>query len=138
MIDFTELLQALIGILTTVITVFLIPWIRSKTTLSQQAWLDALAYTAVTAAEKQFGPGKGQEKLEYVQKELAKYKIKLDAEQLRMYIESAVQSFTRKPLALEVPPVAEMTATLVKGPDIDALVKEAAQALAERAPGQTL
>ena len=52
MIDFTALIEALIGVLATLITYKLIPWIIANTNAKQQLILKTVADTAVYAAEQ--------------------------------------------------------------------------------------
>ena len=70
MIDITPIVNAVIALLAAGVSVFLIPWIKSKTTSEQQALLTATVRTLVYAAEQLYGAGKGAEKLDYVIKEL--------------------------------------------------------------------
>lgn len=65
MINLTPLLQAVIGLLASLITYKLIPWIKANTTQKQQAILDIAVQTAVFAAEQIYGDGHGMEKLDY-------------------------------------------------------------------------
>lgn len=66
MIDLTPILEALIGLVSVLITVKLIPWIKSKTTVEQQVALSTATKIAVYAAEQLYGAGNGDEKLDYV------------------------------------------------------------------------
>ena len=52
MIDITPIITSIIGILSIIITVVLIPLIRSKTTVSQQNALMTAVHIAVFAAEQ--------------------------------------------------------------------------------------
>ena len=70
MIDITPIINAVIALAAAGVTVFLIPWIKSKTTAEQQSLLAATVKTLVYAAEQLYGAGKGAEKLDYVIKEL--------------------------------------------------------------------
>ena len=49
-IDVTRIIIALLGAATTGVITMLIPWVKSRTTTSQQAIIVALARTAVYAA----------------------------------------------------------------------------------------
>ena len=69
-IDITPVINAVIALLAAGVSVFLIPWIKSKTTAEQQALLTATVRTLVYAAEQLYGAGHGAEKLDYVIKEL--------------------------------------------------------------------
>lgn len=66
MIDLTTLINALIALMAAVITAFVIPWIRSKTTAQQRELLESVVRTLVFAAEQLYGAGRGEEKLQYV------------------------------------------------------------------------
>jgi LL-H family phage holin len=95
-IDFTDIIVALIGLLATVITTYLVPFIKSKLTAQQQSTLEAIARTGVYAAEQLFNvPKSGSEKLEYVTNYatqlLTKLGIRVDADRLRAAIEAAVK-----------------------------------------------
>ena len=65
MIDLTPVFQALIALIAALITCWLIPWIKAKTTKQQQENLYAAAKIAVYAAEQIFGPKSGQDKFKY-------------------------------------------------------------------------
>ena len=70
MIDLTPVLLSWIGLLASLITARLIPWLKNRTTLEQQDWMLATVRVLVYAAEQMFGAGQGAAKLEYVQEEL--------------------------------------------------------------------
>lgn len=88
-IDLTPIIQALIGLLATIVTVKVIPWIKAKTTNEQQAMLRAAVKTAVFAAEQLYGAGNGENKLEYVCEMLRNQGYEVD----RVKIEAAVGEF---------------------------------------------
>ena len=61
-IDLTQLIIALIGILMSMLTSVLIPYIKSKTSADQQSQIQIWANAAVQAAEQLFqGTGRGKE-----------------------------------------------------------------------------
>lgn len=66
MIDLTTLANALIALVAAVITAFVTPWIRSKTTAQQRTLLESVVKTLVFAAEQLYGAGNGADKLQYV------------------------------------------------------------------------
>lgn len=70
MIDLTPILQAVIALAAALITAFVIPWIKSKTTLEQRELLLSVITSLVYAAEQIYGAGKGKEKLAYVVEQL--------------------------------------------------------------------
>ena len=66
-IDITPVVNAVIALAATVVSVFLIPWIKSKTTAQQRSELVAWAKIGVAAAEQIYvGQGRGDEKKQYV------------------------------------------------------------------------
>lgn len=90
MIDLTDIIQAAIALIVALITYKVIPWIKAKTTESQQAVLMATVRTLVYAAEQLYGAGKGDEKLQYVKQKLEEkgFDVDIDA------IEAAVKEIT--------------------------------------------
>lgn len=90
MIDLTDIIQAVIALIVALITYKVIPWIKAKTTESQQAVLMATVRTLVYAAEQLYGAGKGDEKLQYVKQKLEEkgFDVDIDA------IEAAVKEIT--------------------------------------------
>ena len=85
-IDLTPIFQAIIALLAALVTYKLIPWIKARTTESQQALLSATVRTLVYAAEQLYGAGEGSKKLDYVVGELEKRGFTAD----RAEIEAAV------------------------------------------------
>jgi hypothetical protein len=79
MIDLTPLLQAVIALLASIITLKVIPWIKARTTAQQQALLRSTTEILVRASEQLYGSGKGQDKLQYVQDELARRGYQVDS-----------------------------------------------------------
>lgn len=91
-IDLTQIAEAIITILFAVISLYLIPWIKSRTTASQQEYIRAAAHVAVYAAEKFWGAGHGDEKLEYATKVLKEdYGITLNLNKLEAVIDAAIK-----------------------------------------------
>lgn len=91
MIDLTPLVNALIMVLAVLITVYLIPWIKSQTTEKQREEINAWVKIAVQAAEQLYkGAGKGEEKKAYVLDYLNKKGFTIDTESIDKMIEAAV------------------------------------------------
>lgn len=91
-IDLTPLAEILISLLAVLITTYLIPWIKARTTAAQQEYIRAAAHVAVYAAEKFWGAGHGDEKLEYAMKVLKKdYGITLNLNKLEAVIDAAIK-----------------------------------------------
>ena len=66
-IDITPIANAAIALIAAVVSVYLIPWIKSKTTNEQRKQFVAWVKIAVSAAEQIYnGPGRGEEKKQYV------------------------------------------------------------------------
>lgn len=92
MIDITQIATALILILSAVITVVLIPLIRSKTTVSQQNALITAVHIAVYAAEQMYQAAKsGAEKKSYVLKYLNEHGITYNEDTINAAIEAEVR-----------------------------------------------
>lgn len=64
-IDITQIVVAIIGLLSALITYRLIPWIKANTNEKQQAMIKAAVQTAVFAAEQIYGAGEGDKKFDY-------------------------------------------------------------------------
>ena len=91
-IDLTPLAEILISLLAVVITTYLIPWIKARTTQSQQEYIRAAAHVAVYAAEKFYGAGNGEKKLEYAEKVLREdYGVVLNLNKLEAVIDSVIK-----------------------------------------------
>ena len=90
MIDLTDIIQAAIALIVALITYKVIPWIKAKTTESQQAVLMATVRTLVYAAEQLYGAGKGKEKFTYVRQKLQEKGFDVDVDA----IEAAVKEIT--------------------------------------------
>lgn len=105
MFDFTPLVEALIGLAATAITVFLIPWLRER--FGNEKLAKALTWVeiGVDAAEKVYGAGKGDEKLAYVEEFLASKNIKLDMDTLKAMVNAEIKKLelaeAKSPAAVE-------------------------------------
>lgn len=89
-VDLTPILQALIALLASLVTLKVIPWIQARTTAQQQEMLRAAVSVAVYAAEQLYGASSGKEKLMYVKGQLAKKGYHVDIDE----IEAAVRDLT--------------------------------------------
>ena len=90
MIDLTPIFKAVILLIAALITYKLIPWIKARTTETQQANLAALAKIAVYAAEQLYGAGQGDKKLDYARNVLISAGFDVNTDILRAAIENAV------------------------------------------------
>lgn len=91
MIDLTPIFQGLLALAVTVVSVLILPYIKTKTTVSQRQELCSWVAIAVAAAEQVYtGSGRGPEKKAYVLDWLKKKGFTVDADTLDALIESAV------------------------------------------------
>lgn len=90
MIDLTPILETIIALIAALVTYKLIPWLKARTTESQQAILMATVRTLVYAAEQLYGAGKGKEKFTYVRQKLQEKGFDVDVDA----IEAAVEEIT--------------------------------------------
>ena len=94
-IDYTELLQAIIALLATLITTFLIPFIKKKLSAEKVEELRKWVGVAVKAAEQLYGSKTGQQKKEYVISFLISKGINFDVDEVTALIESEVYKLTQ-------------------------------------------
>lgn len=102
-IDITQIVVALIGLLSAIITGFLVPWIKSKIGLNndklsenQAALLKMAIETAVRAAEQLYYSDEGQKKKAYVLGLLANQGFDVNSAALDAAVESAVYEIHRE------------------------------------------
>ena len=90
-IDLTSIANAVIALIAEIITAFVIPWIRSKTTAAQFEKIKMWVTVAVEAAEQLYvGSGRGAEKKAYVVQFLQEKGFTLDPDSLDKLSEAAV------------------------------------------------
>ena len=90
-IDMTQVIVALIGLVGVILSSWLIPLLRSKTT--EQKWANAMFWVrlAVKSAEQIYNQqGWREKKKKYVEEFLKEHNIKLDDQQVDVAIEAAV------------------------------------------------
>lgn len=104
MIDLTPILQAVLALLAALITYKLIPWIKTKTTREQQELLLSVTSVLVFAAEQLYGAGRGEEKLDYVVRELETRGFTAD----RAAIEAVVRDYADKLTSKKLEPPDEV------------------------------
>lgn len=91
--DATPIIEAGLTLIAAVITAFIVPYIKSKTSEAQQKKLTALVEIAVMAAEQIFREtGMGKQKKAYVLNWLSERGVTVDESKLDALIESAVYS----------------------------------------------
>lgn len=92
-IDITQIVVALIGLVSLIITCVVVPWIKSKVTGEQWDIIMRYAVAGVQAAEILIGAGNGEEKLkwvtEYIEAQCKAHGIKIDMQTIRVAIENA-------------------------------------------------
>lgn len=91
MTDITPLVLVVLDVVAIVITAYLIPWLKARTTEQQQQELSAWVKIAVQAAEQIYkGSGLGSTKKQYVVNFLAAKGLIVDVDAIENMIESAV------------------------------------------------
>ena len=89
--DYTKIIEAIITLLVALITIFVIPYIKSRLSADELAEIMKWVKIAVEAAEMIYKEsGMGKEKKKFVEDFLTEHGIKVDIEQLDALIESAV------------------------------------------------
>ena len=96
-IDLTPIILAIIALICALISVFIIPWLKSqislnndKLTENQKILLKLAVTTAVKAAEQLYNSGEGKAKKEYVIKYLESQGYKVNEPAIDAAIEEAV------------------------------------------------
>ena len=91
MVDLTPIITAVLTLIFSLITAFLIPYIKTKVSAEQFATIKLWVQVAVQAAEMLYvGSGRGEEKKKYVIEFLNSKGFTLNAEEIENLIESAV------------------------------------------------
>lgn len=91
MVDLTPIITAVLTLIFSLITAFLIPYIKTKVSAEQFATIKLWVQVAVQAAEILYvGSGRGEEKKKYVIEFLNSKGFTLNAEEIENLIESAV------------------------------------------------
>lgn len=89
--DITPLIDTIFTLIALAVTIFVIPYFRSKTNAQQQEEVNAWVRIAVDAAEQIYrGSGRGAEKKAYVLAFLEEHGITMDSEKVNALIEAAV------------------------------------------------
>ena len=102
MIDITPIVNAAIALIAAAVSVFLIPWIKSKTTDAQRKELVEWVKIGDAAAEQLYkGQGRGEEKKQYVLDFLKQKGFTVDEESVNAAIEAAVSQLNGGALVIE-------------------------------------
>jgi len=88
--DITKIIEAVAVLIAAVMSAFVIPLIKSKTTEGQQKQINEWVKIAVVAAEQLRNSGKIKDKKEYVLEFLADNGITVEEESVNALIEAAV------------------------------------------------
>ncbi len=100
-IDITTIVNAVIALIAAIISAFVIPWIRSKTTAQQREDLIAWVKIAVSAAEQLFkGDKRGEEKKQYVLDFLKKNGFSVNEDAVNAAIEAAVKQLNSEGIVI--------------------------------------
>ena len=93
MINWTEIILAIIGLVGAVLTGFLIPWIRTKTSIEQRQKIQSIVNIGVWAAEQvlKLEDPTGAKRKQYVLDYVTGKGIKIDLADLDVMIEAAVK-----------------------------------------------
>lgn len=101
-IDITPIVNAVIALAAAAVSVFLIPWIKSKTTDAQRKELVEWVKIGVAAAEQLYkGQGRGEEKKQYVLDFLKSKGFTVDEESVVNAIEAIVKQLNTEGLTIE-------------------------------------
>ena len=93
MTDLTPIVNAVIALIASIITTFLIPWIKSKIDAAKLAQIIEWVGIAVRAAEQIYNEsGMGEKKKQYVLDFLADKGFTLDPNSINAMIEAAVKN----------------------------------------------
>lgn len=129
-IDITQIAVAIIGVLGTIITAFVIPLIRSRLNESQQAKLQQWIQIAVSAAEQLSKTGviSKNGRKEYVLNFLESHGFTIDLDEIDAMIEAAVYDLPSKLTNTEVKKIAEKKVEVMAETTVDTKVQEAVEA----------
>lgn len=102
-IDLTQIILAVIALISAVLTGFVIPWLKSKIDINngtvsenQAAMIKLMINTAVKAAEQLYNSEEGKEKKAYVVNLLKEQGIDVDVPSIDAAIEAAVLELHRQ------------------------------------------
>ncbi len=96
MIDITPLINALIAVAAVLVTVYLIPWLKSRTTAAQREEINAWVKIGCAAAEQLYNSGQINNRKAYVLQFLAQKELKVNMDELDKMIEAAVLEINRE------------------------------------------
>lgn len=94
--DLTNIIECIIMLISALVTVFLVPYLRQRLSDEKQQKLQFWVQVAVAAAEQIFGSKTGQQKKDYVVAFLLSKGIVVDVDEVTALIESEVYKLTCK------------------------------------------
>ncbi len=94
--EITSILEAVIALAVAVVTVFLLPWLSSKTTAEERRELLGWVDIAVAAAQQLYHQCSGQQRLEYALSVLEEKGFDVDNGAVVDAVEAAVLKLHRK------------------------------------------
>lgn len=92
-INLTDIIVSVLGLCGTLITAYLVPYIKKSLTGKQQQNLTLLVNVAVQAAESLFGSDQGAQKKQYVLDYLGNKGVKVDDAQIEAAVYDLINSY---------------------------------------------
>lgn len=94
--DYTDIISAVIALISALVSAFLIPWLKQKISADKLKKWQAYVEIAVRAAEQLYTANDGAEKKAYVLEYLAARGIQFDSDTVDKLIEAAVLTLHRE------------------------------------------
>lgn len=88
--DYTQIISAVIALISALVSVFLIPWLKTKIDANKLQTIKTYVEIGVKAAEQLYAATDGEEKKAYVINFLAEHGIRFDVSTIDQLIEAAV------------------------------------------------
>ena len=88
--DYTQIISAVLALISALISAFLIPWLKTKIDANKLQTIKTYVEIGVKAAEQLYAATDGEEKKAYVINFLAEHGIRFDVSTIDQLIEAAV------------------------------------------------
>lgn len=88
--DYTQIISAVIALISALVSAFLIPWLKTKIDANKLQTIKTYVEIGVKAAEQLYAATDGEEKKGYVINFLAEHGIRFDVSTIDQLIEAAV------------------------------------------------
>ena len=88
--DYTQIISAVIALISALVSAFLIPWLKTKIDANKLQTIKTYVEIGVKAAEQLYAATDGEEKKAYVINFLAEHGIRFDVSTIGQLIEAAV------------------------------------------------